>query len=232
MPAAAVSPIVAALDQPEVTLDRVTIPTVAVSLVEAFAQIPDPRKARGIRQGVLTVMLVAACAVLTGARSFAAIAEYAHDSGRTLLDLLGVGPVVPHASTIRRVLQDLDPTAVEAAMRTWTLGPARRPGRTRRSPGPGAAPGAGVGRQDRARCPHPPQPRHRRLPAAASGVDARSGQRRGSRPGSGRSQGQRGRRVHHPARPDRRVRRPDHRLPRTPTATTPTTCTIATATIC
>jgi len=116
-----VSPIVAALDQPEASLDRETVPRVALSLVEAFAEIPDPRHARGIRHGVLAIVLLGACAVLTGARSFAAIAEYAHDTGRTVLDLLGVGMVVPHASTIRRVLQDLDPDAVEAAMRTWVL---------------------------------------------------------------------------------------------------------------
>jgi hypothetical protein len=30
-----------------------------------------------------------------------------------------VGAVVPHACTIRRVLSDLDPAAVEAAMRAW-----------------------------------------------------------------------------------------------------------------
>jgi predicted transposase YbfD/YdcC len=94
---------------------------VALSLVEAFGEIPDPRHAGGIRHGVLAIMLLGACAVLTGARSFAAIAEYAHDTGRAVLDLLGVGTVVPHASTIRRVLQDLDPHAVEAAMRTWAL---------------------------------------------------------------------------------------------------------------
>ena len=104
MPASAVSPIVAALDQPEVTLDRDTAPVVALSLIEAFAQIPDPREARGIRHGVLAILLVGACAVLTGARSFAAIGEYAHDTGRAILDLLGVGAVVPHSSTIRRVL--------------------------------------------------------------------------------------------------------------------------------
>ena len=103
----------------------------ALSLVEAFAEIPDPRHARGIRHGVLAIVLLGACAVLTGARSFAAIAEYAHDTGRAILDLLGVGTVVPHASTIRRVLQDLDPDAVEAAMRTWV--PARsRPNLPRR----------------------------------------------------------------------------------------------------
>lgn len=121
MPAPAVSPIVVALDQPEVTLDREAAPRVALSLVEAFAQVPDPRHARGIRHGVLSILLLGACAVLTGARSFAAIAEYAHDTGRIILGLLGAGTVVPHASTIRRVLQDLDPDAVEAAMRTWAL---------------------------------------------------------------------------------------------------------------
>ena len=121
MPAPAVSPIVAALDQPEASLDRETVPRVALSLVEAFAEIPDPRHARGIRHGVLAILLLGACAVLTGARSFAAIAEYAHDTGRGVLDLLGVGTVVPHACTIRRVLQDLDPDAVEAAMRAWAL---------------------------------------------------------------------------------------------------------------
>lgn len=121
MPALQVSPIVAALDQPEASLDREAVPRVALSLVEAFAEIPDPRHARGIRHGVLAIVLLGACAVLTGARSFAAIAEYAHDTGRAILDLLGVGTVVPHACTIRRVLQDLDPDAVEAAMRTWAL---------------------------------------------------------------------------------------------------------------
>jgi predicted transposase YbfD/YdcC len=116
-----VSPIIAALDQPDVLLQRETGPTVALSLVDAFCQVPDPRKARGIRHGVLAILLLGACAVLTGARSFAAIAEYSHDTGRTILDTLGVGAVVPHESTIRRVLQDLDPGAVEAAMRSWAL---------------------------------------------------------------------------------------------------------------
>ena len=121
MPALQVSPIVAALDQPEAGLDRETVPRVALSLVEAFAEIPDPRHARGIRHGVLAIVLLGACAVLTGARSFAAIGEYTHDTGRAILERLGVGAVVPHASTIRRVLQDLDPGAVEAAMRSWAL---------------------------------------------------------------------------------------------------------------
>ena len=78
---------------------------VVLSLVETLSAVPDPRKARGVRHGVVAVLLLGACAVLAGARSFAAVAEYAHDAGRVVLDVLGVGTVVPHESTIRRVLQ-------------------------------------------------------------------------------------------------------------------------------
>jgi hypothetical protein len=128
VPALSVSPIVAALEQVEVDLDEViavdavteTGPTVS-SLVEALAEVPDPREARGVRHGVLAVLLLGACAVLTGARSFAAVAEYAHDAGRVVLAALGVGEVVRHESTLRRVLQKVDATALEAALRSWAM---------------------------------------------------------------------------------------------------------------
>lgn len=125
MPALSVSPIVAALQHLEVEHDAVTAApvteVVVLSLVEALSQVPDPRKPRGVRHGVLAVLLLGACAVLTGARSFAAIAEYAHDAGRIVLEVLGVGAVAPHESTIRRILQKVDPGALEAALRSWAL---------------------------------------------------------------------------------------------------------------
>ncbi len=125
MPALSSLPIVVALDHLEVPLDQVStaVPSGAVvlSLVEALAAVPDPRDARGVRHGVLAVLLLGACAVLAGARSFAAVAEYAHDAGHVVLDVLGVGTVVPHESTIRRVLQQLDPLALEAALQAWAL---------------------------------------------------------------------------------------------------------------
>ncbi|WP_219420464.1 ISAs1 family transposase [Pseudonocardia nigra] len=112
----------------EVELDEVitaasdaTAAPLALSLVEALSEVPDPRQARGVRHGVLAVLLLGACAVLTGARSFAAVAEYAHDAGHAVLAALGVGTVVPHESTLRRVLQKVDPVAVEAALRSWVL---------------------------------------------------------------------------------------------------------------
>jgi hypothetical protein len=51
-----VSPIVAALDHPEVTLSPDTVPAAALSLVDAFGEVPDPRKARGIRHGVAAIL--------------------------------------------------------------------------------------------------------------------------------------------------------------------------------
>lgn len=125
MPALSSLPIVAALEHLEAPRDRVSPAPdgrlVALSLVEALSAVPDPRKPRGVRHGVLAVLLLGACAVLAGARSFVAVAEYAHDAGRAVLDVLGAGTVVPHESTIRRVLQQLDPQALETALQAWAL---------------------------------------------------------------------------------------------------------------
>ena len=71
---------VAVLGQVEVDLDEVitatatesAAPAVVLSPAEALSQVPDPRKARGVRHGVLAVLLLGVCAVLSGARSFTA----------------------------------------------------------------------------------------------------------------------------------------------------------------
>jgi hypothetical protein len=123
VPALSSSSIVAALIQLDTGLEEAVsdlgVEQTALSLLDALAAVPDPRAPRGIRHGVLAVLLVSGCAVLSGARSFVAIAEYAHDTGRAVLDLLRVATVAPHESTIRRLLQRLDPDAVEAALSVW-----------------------------------------------------------------------------------------------------------------
>ncbi|WP_374111654.1 transposase family protein [Pseudonocardia sp. ICBG1142] len=74
MSAVSVSPIVAALEGLEVGPDAGRAAPVGeaagLSLVEALSRVPDPRKPRGVRHGVLAVLLLGACAVLAGARSF------------------------------------------------------------------------------------------------------------------------------------------------------------------
>jgi hypothetical protein len=95
------------VSKPDAVLDEVVadagVESAALSLLDALAEIPDPRSPRGVRLGVLAVLLVSACAVLDGARSSVVIAEYAHDAGRIVLDLLGIGAVRLRSLAARRV---------------------------------------------------------------------------------------------------------------------------------
>jgi predicted transposase YbfD/YdcC len=80
---------------------------------------PDPRARRGIRYPVAVVLALAVCAVLAGARSFVAIAEWAADADQATLAGLGVTGRVPSESTFRRVLQHLDADALDDAAGAW-----------------------------------------------------------------------------------------------------------------
>jgi DDE_Tnp_1-associated len=59
------------------------------SLLDHLAQLADPRHRRGRRHGLGTVLAVAVCAVLAGARSLAAIGEWASDAPCQVLAVLG-----------------------------------------------------------------------------------------------------------------------------------------------
>jgi hypothetical protein len=100
--------------------DRAGTAGVALSLIDAFERVPDPRRARGIRHGLVPVVVVA-CAVMTGARSFAAIGESARDTGRPVRDTLGADGTVPHPATIRQVLVEIDPAGLQEAITAWSL---------------------------------------------------------------------------------------------------------------
>ncbi|MCX4781663.1 transposase family protein [Streptomyces sp. NBC_01264] len=49
----------------------------------------DPRKPRGVRHGLVYVLALAACAVLTGATSLLAISEWAADASLAVLHRIG-----------------------------------------------------------------------------------------------------------------------------------------------
>ncbi|MBL0886909.1 ISAs1 family transposase [Myceligenerans sp. I2] len=89
---------------------------------------PDPRARRGRRHSVGALVAVALCAVLTGARGFTAIAEWAGDAGRVRLARLGMVRRAADESTFRRVLSRLDPTALEEALGAWAVTRARKTG--------------------------------------------------------------------------------------------------------
>ncbi|MEV0133547.1 transposase family protein [Dactylosporangium sp. NPDC050688] len=112
-------------------IDRLTARTQGVSLdpaqgpalLQALALVPDPRDRRGVIHPLDSLLAVAIAAVLASARSVAAIGEWVADVPATILTALGVvrDPItgahrVPDATTIGRVLADLDGDAFDTAV--------------------------------------------------------------------------------------------------------------------
>jgi hypothetical protein len=89
----------------------------SISLLEALAAVPDPRQRRGRRYSLQSVLLLALSAILAGARSYAAIADWAAVAEQQVR----VCADPPHASTFRRLLSRLDPVALQAALTGWVL---------------------------------------------------------------------------------------------------------------
>ncbi len=91
-------------------------------LIDVLKTVVDPRKPRGVRHPVVTVVAIAVCAALSGARSFTAIAEWAEGLSREALKRLGSKRWKPPSEpTIRRVLQQLDANTVDSQIGQWIL---------------------------------------------------------------------------------------------------------------
>jgi predicted transposase YbfD/YdcC len=125
VPAELSSPIPAALAQLTHT-DRLQLQDAeALHLLAYLAAVPDPRGARGRRHPLVAILAMAAAAVLAGARSMAAIAEWATDTPQPVRAALGArhhAPghfTVPAEATIRRTLAHLDADALAAAVGAW-----------------------------------------------------------------------------------------------------------------
>ena len=91
-------------------------------LIEMLRTLVDPRKPRGVRHPLVTVVAISVCAALSGARSFKAIAEWGKDLTRDTLRRLGSQRWHPPSEpTIRRVLQKLDADRLDVEIGRWLL---------------------------------------------------------------------------------------------------------------
>lgn len=97
---------------------RLLLTAESISLLQALAAVPDPRKRRGRRHGLQSILFLALGAVVAGARSYAAIADWAAVTEQEVR----VCADPPHASIFRRLLSWLDPVALQAALTGWVLG--------------------------------------------------------------------------------------------------------------
>lgn len=119
MPAVSSSPI-AVLSRQLAPLGGVVAPQARGGLLEVLESVPDPRKKRGVRHRFSAILFVSVCAVVSGARSFAAIAEWAADAVEDTLRGMGIG--APNASTIRRALSALSGDGFDTAIGGFLAG--------------------------------------------------------------------------------------------------------------
>lgn len=110
-------------------------PKELVSLMRVLRTVPDPRKQRGIRHRKGPVLAISVAAVLCGARSLAAIAQWARQCTQAELERIGCrrNPRTgkrepPSEPTIRRFLQSVDAEAVDATISRWLVGLATQDG--------------------------------------------------------------------------------------------------------
>ena len=105
-------------------------------LREQLRRLPEPRGGRRQLHPLPTVLTIALAATLAGARGYLAISEYAARLSQTQLRRLRAYYsrkqqrfVAPSEPTFRRVLQQVEPQALEQAFSTWvqTSAPAEEP---------------------------------------------------------------------------------------------------------
>jgi DDE_Tnp_1-associated/Transposase DDE domain len=96
------------------------IPEAPAALLATLRTVPDPRKPRGRRHLLPGILAIAACAVIAGARSFVAIAEWAAAATPAALAKLGVTGEVPCESTIRRTINQVDANGLDRIIGAWT----------------------------------------------------------------------------------------------------------------
>src|SRR3990172_9536559 len=93
------------------------------SLLEAFAKVPDPRLPKGRRHPLPAILALATAAMLCGARSLYAIAQWGRLQEPAIVKALGFSRErTPAVSTLHLVFKDLDAVAFEAALRAWAQG--------------------------------------------------------------------------------------------------------------
>jgi len=92
-------------------------------LIEVLAAITDPRRRRGIRHPIASVLALAVMAALGGMRSYEATAEWAQGLPKDLFKRLRCWcHRAPSEATFRRVLQSVNASEIDAKVGAWLAG--------------------------------------------------------------------------------------------------------------
>lgn len=91
----------------------------AGSLLAYLGQIPDPRGRQGLRHPMTAMMAAIVCAVLSGARGYAAIAQWVWAQPAAVWHVLGFHRTPPTRNAYRNLLLRLRSEEFEGAVREW-----------------------------------------------------------------------------------------------------------------
>jgi hypothetical protein len=91
----------------------------AGSQLSFLATVPDPRSRHGRRHPLSAILALVCCAVMCGAKSYAAIGQWAQYQDLTLMHRLGFTRRPPKMGGIRKVLIALNQKAFEHALTQW-----------------------------------------------------------------------------------------------------------------
>jgi predicted transposase YbfD/YdcC len=90
-----------------------------MTVTEAFAVLPDPRRGPARRYNLGEMIVMALCAVLCGEDTWVGMAEWAADNVAWLKGYLKLKGGTPSHDTFGRVFRILDATVFEACFRKW-----------------------------------------------------------------------------------------------------------------
>ena len=118
-------------------------------LLERLEALDDPRSRNGRRHALAGLLAIAAAAVLAGARSYTATAEFAREVPQATLARQGIWQrpyatwyVAPSETTLRRVLQQIDADELDRVVGGWLA--EQQPARAADQPGAVAVDGKTV----------------------------------------------------------------------------------------
>lgn len=91
----------------------------AGSLLDALAQLPDPRKRKGKRHSLAAMLAAVVCGILTGSRGYKAISQWLRNQEPKTCHWLGFTRKPPCANAFRNLLMRMSPEALEAVLIPW-----------------------------------------------------------------------------------------------------------------
>jgi len=92
---------------------------IRVSVIECFADLPDPRIDRNKEHKLIDIIVIAICAVIAGCEACTQIAEYGRRKESWLRKFLELPNGIPSHDTFSRVLALIDPVKFQECFMRW-----------------------------------------------------------------------------------------------------------------